>query len=375
MLGLKGVALLPVILGSESFCDLFKRQCISLKDWEGVIMDTSQLPGYIKFLLDGSVYPHPVDGVELLQTHISYITIAGDFVYKWKKPADFGFLDFTSLKKRKFYCEEEIRLNRRLCSDVYLDTVAVTRQGHKYQLAGKGDVVEYGVKMRRLPEALMMGRVIKKGKLIRDHLDRIIKVLVAFYQKADCGDCSFNYGNPDAIAKLVNDNFYETRRFAGSESISRQQFNTIRAYSAAFLTQRELFQKRVEAGRIRECHGDLHSGNICLTENIDIFDCIEFNESLRYVDVASDVAFLAMDLDFHRLGDLSDYFIARFIEKSGDQGIMEVLDFYKCYRAYVRGKIYLLTAAEPEVDNYSKIQAMQKATKYFTLSERYGVIR
>jgi len=335
-------------------------------------MSNANLPDFITSLLRPEAYPHPAAEVKLVQTHISYVLLAGDFVYKIKKPVNFGFLDFTTLEKRQHFCGREVELNRRLCPDLYLGVVAVTWDGAGFALDGADMVVEYAVKMARMDEAQMMGRIIEAEQLTEATLDKIVEILVPFYEKAAGGAELADFGNPDAVAVNVLENFQQTKGFIGCASLSAAQFNHIDNYAQCFLERGELFGARIKAGRIRDCHGDLYSANICLSEPIQIFDCIEFNERFRYCDVASDVAFLAMDLDYHGLDELSRYFVARFVEKSGDQGLLVMLDFYKCYRAFVRGKIGLFTAHAPEVDAATQAASLAQAGRYFQLAERYA---
>jgi aminoglycoside phosphotransferase family enzyme len=335
-------------------------------------MSEANLPGYIQYLRQGSSYPHPVERVQLLQTHISFVLLAGDFVYKWKKPVNFGFLDFSTPEKRRYYCEQELVLNRRLCPDLYLDMVTVNRAGDRYALNGAGEVVEYGVRMARMPEERMMGRVIAAGQLAYGHLDRIIEALVPFYEQAEGTQAISAFGRAPSVAVNVLENFDQTEPFVDQGAISRAQFLHIREYAQAFLRREQLFEERRAAGKIRDCHGDLYSANICLTDPVRIFDCIEFNERFRYSDVAADVAFLSMDLDFYGLEEFANYFIERFATVSGDSGLMAMLDFYKCYRAMVRGKINLFTAADPAVDASVARRCKEQAARYFNLAERYA---
>jgi len=335
-------------------------------------MTSEQLPDFIVFMRHSEAYPHPAPEIRLVQTHISYVLLAGDFVYKIKKPVDFGFLDFTTLEKRRHFCEREVELNRRLCPDLYLGVVAITRDKEGLVLDGGGPVVEYAVKMARMDESRMMGKVIDAGRLEAGMLDRIVEILVPFYEKAAGGAELAGFGTPDAVSVNVLENFQQTEGFVGCQALSARQFKAISAYAHGFLGKGELFAARIAADRIRDCHGDLYSANICLSEPIRIFDCIEFNERFRYCDVASDVAFLAMDLDYHNLPELSRHFIDRFVEKSGDAGLRSMLDFYKCYRAYVRGKIGLFTANALEVDQTTKAASLAQAGRYFQLAERYA---
>ena len=336
-------------------------------------MSEERLPAYIQYLQQNSSYPHAVEGVQLLQTHISFILLTGDFVYKWKKPVNFGFLDFSNLEKRKYYCEQELILNRRLCPDLYLDVVTVNREGGQYVLNGSGEVVEYGVKMARMPEDRMMSQVIGAGQLDRGQIDRIIDVLVPFYQRADGTEAIWEFGRAASVAVNVLENFDQTESFVDQGALSRGQFLQIGDYARAFLQDEQRFERRRAAGKIRDCHGDLYSANICLADPVYIFDCIEFNERFRYSDVAADVAFLAMDLDFHGLDDLSAYFIDHFVEASADPGLMEMLDFYKCYRAMVRGKINLFTASDPAVDASVVARCKEHAARYFVLAQKYAM--
>lgn len=336
-------------------------------------MSEDILPAHIQYLQQGSSYPHPAEGVQLLQTHISFVLLAGDFVYKWKKPVNFGFLDFSTLEKRKYYCEQELVLNRRLCPDLYLDVVTLNREGQAYALNGKGEVVEYGVKMARMPEERMMARVIGAGQLDKGQIDRIIEVLVPFYQRADGSDAIGEFGRAASVAVNVLENFEQTEAFIDKGALSRAQFLRIGDYARNFLQDEQRFERRRAEGKIRDCHGDLYSANICLTDPVHIFDCIEFNERFRYSDVAADVAFLAMDLDFHGLAELSAYFIERFVAESADPGLVEMLDFYKCYRAMVRGKINLFTASDPAVDASVALQCTEQAARYFVLAQHYAV--
>jgi uncharacterized protein len=337
-------------------------------------INNNTLPEYIEYLLLPESYPHPVDRVELVQTHISFVTLAGDYVYKWKKPVDFGFVDFSSLAKRKFYCQRELLLNRRLCPEIYLETVWLSREGQSFRLRGGGETVEYGVKMARMPEEGMLNRVIVAGRLRQEHLALIVDILVPFYRKADQGLEVRENGRAGAVARTIANNFAQTKRFIGKAPLSSQRFSRIKRGTESFLRREELFAARINAGRIRDCHGDLYSGNICLAEpmKIHIFDCLEFNDSLRFIDICADVAFLAMDLDFHQLFTFSDFFISRFIERSGDEGLLKVLDFYKCYRAYVRGKVGLLAATDPAIETSAAERWSDSAGRYFQLAEDYA---
>ncbi|WP_049824400.1 hypothetical protein [Desulfurivibrio alkaliphilus] len=340
--------------------------------------NAGELPAEVRFLLDPAVYPHPVAEVELVQTHISYVLLAGDFVYKMKKPVDFGFLDFTELDRRRYYCAEELRLNRRLCPEIYLAVVSLNRAAAgglalEGSEDGPGEPVEYLVKMARLPQEGMMPRIIDRGELTPEHLHLIVHKLVPFYRRADDSPEVRELGGVAAVRFNVEENFQQTVDFVGTPALSRERFARIREGSLAFLDRPELFAARQEAGRVREGHGDLHAANICFAgDQVHIFDCIEFNRRFRCADVAEDIAFLAMDLDFRDLGELSRHFVEYYAHLANDPEVLTMLPFYCCYRAYVRGKINLFTAAEPEVDDTTRQQAQQQAARYFALAQCYA---
>jgi len=330
------------------------------------------VPDFIKALMNPEHYPHPVEQVKLIQTHISYVLIAGAFVYKVKKPVNFGFLDFSSLDKRKHFCEEELKLNRRLCPSIYLEVVPVKHSEKGYSISGPGETIDYCVKMIHMPDKCMMGNVIAAGQLNKKHIDAIVEVLEPFYATALTSDEINQNGNAEAIGVNVIENFTQTEQYIGCSALSQAEFDAISSYSRLFLEKKHVFERRIALGKIRDCHGDLHSANICLADQVYIYDCIEFNTRFRYCDIASDLAFLAMDLDYNNLQELSAYLINRYIEDSGDTELNEVLNFYKCYRASVRGKIGLLTAHEPEVDEETRETAMKQATQYYLLAQQYA---
>ncbi|WP_446009208.1 hypothetical protein [Candidatus Electrothrix sp.] len=337
-------------------------------------MANDNLPEFISALLATEQATCPKDSVQLVQTHISFVLLTGDHVYKFKKPVDFGFLDFSTLEKRQQCCQQELQLNRRLCPEIYLDLVTVTQEGDKYSLNGSGDIIEYAVKMARMPEDKMMGNLIQAGQLDLAHIDAIVAKLIPFYQKADRTDEIDGYGTAESVAVNVLENFDQTKDFISNDTnsaLSQEQFDKISSWSKEFLKQEKLFNQRIKGGNIRDCHGDLYSANICLADQVYIYDCIEFNRRFRYCDIASDIGFLAMDLDLHGLQDLSNYCIDQFCRQAGDTTLKEMLNFYKCYRAYVRGKIGLFTAADPAVDEAVKKSCLEAAAKYFALAESY----
>jgi len=323
-------------------------------------------------LLDPAAYPEPTRGVALIQTHISWVFITDNFAYKVKKPVDLGFLNFTTLRRRHHYLQEELSLNRRLCPEIYLGVLPIVQGPEGLCIGGKGNPIEYILKMVRMPQDRMMDEVADRGELQKEHLDRIIDRLVPFYAMAATGPRINKYGEPAIIAYNHEENFVRTQALTG-QLFSRELFEEIRDFARSFLSRhRALFLKRIREGRIRDCHGDLHMKNICLADGIHIFDCIEFNHRFRYGDVAADIDFLAMDLDFHGFGDLSRHFVARFAEASRDPELLQMLDFYKCYRAYVRGKIHAFTAQDPAQGPEARAQALKTGRAYFALAGEYA---
>ncbi len=317
-------------------------------------------------------FPIEIKELKVIQTHISYVFITDKWVYKIKKPVNFGFLDFTTLEKRKYFCEKEVELNKRLCPDLYLGVVPIIKEGKIFKIEGKGEPVEYAVKMKRLPEEGMMIKLLKAGTLNEKHIDLIINVLIPFYKEAKTGEEVNYYGSPEVISYNTEENFYQTKNFIG-KALTEDKFNFIVDYTRNFIKeQTKLFEKRIEEGYIREGHGDLYSANICFEDlkKVYIFDCIEFNERFRCGDVCSDIAFLAMDLDFNRYRNFSDYFVNEYLKKSDDQNLLELLNFYKCYRAYVRGKIECFNYTSFEVPEKEK--ALNKAQQYFDLAYFYA---
>ncbi|KUK18931.1 MAG: Uncharacterized protein XD55_1011 [Thermodesulfobacterium commune] len=325
-------------------------------------------------LIDVYSFPHPTQTLRVVQTHISYVFITDLFVYKIKKPVSFGFLDYTTLEKRKHFCEREVMLNRRLSPEIYLGVVPVVKTSKGYKFEAEGEIVEYAVKMKKLPEEGMMVNLLKEKKVTEAHIDSIVSVLVPFYQKAETGERVNSYGRIEVIRFNTEENFAQTKEFVGL-ALAKYKYEHIIQFTRKFLEENQvLFQERIDKGFIRDGHGDLYSANICF-ENVNkvyIFDCIEFNERFRCGDVCSDIAFLAMDLDFYRERSLSEYFITQYVSKSQDQGINKLLNFYKCYRAYVRGKIGCFTYASTQQTSPEKYEFLEQARRYFDLAYYYA---
>jgi aminoglycoside phosphotransferase family enzyme/predicted kinase len=327
----------------------------------------------IQFLLNPLSYPHKTKNVKHIQTHISDVFIAPPFVYKVKKPVDFGFLDFTTLKKRKYFCEKEVELNRRLC-DIYIGVEEISKSDGDYKF-GKGDkTVEYAVKMERLPDKYFLKNLLQRGKVSPDDLRRIIEKLVEFYESQNHNANIDDFGRTENIKTFIYGNISLVRNFIGN-TISSATHEAIKFYNDMFFERYSaLFQERIEKGFIKDCHGDLHLNNINITPDyVCIHDCIEFNDRFRFIDIASDIAFLAMDLDFNGMRDFAAFVVSEISKRMDDDTIFEVIDFYKCYRAFVRGKVESLKSEEANVPKREARSSHKRATGYFKLSLQYAL--
>jgi hypothetical protein len=317
------------------------------------------------------LYPHPVDRVEFRETHISIVALAGEFVYKIKKPLDLGFLDFTSLGKREHFCHQEVALNRRLSRDVYLDVVAITHDD-RYRLAGAGPAVEYAVKMRRLPDGAAMGRRLRAGELKEGMVTTLARRLARFYAEARQDGETAAVGAWETVRTNCEENFTQVAPYAGA-AVDDRCLAIIRAATRAFLYRRKtLFDRRIAAGYIRDGHGDLRSDHIYFDgDEIQIIDCIEFNDRFRYGDVAVDLAFLAMDLDAIGYPAVSDAFLTAYVAASGDNDLYTLIDFYKCYRAMVRLKVHCFRLDQVDAAGRSAIE--EQIRRYQELAFGYAL--
>jgi hypothetical protein len=322
-------------------------------------------------LLTPEAYPEDTDKIELIQTHISFVFLTKKFVYKVKKAVNFGFLDFSTLEKRRFFCEKELELNRRLCPDIYLEVVPINKS-NVIRIEGSGETVEYALKMKRLPQEKIMTVLLSEKKVENRTIDELAKIIARFHSKAQTNNVINSFGSLKIIKANWDENFAQTKKYI-NQAIAEAEYQYLENKINSFMnTNKALFENRIRNNKIRDCHGDLHSGNIFITGKICIFDAIEFNDRFRYSDVASDVAFLAMDLDFQQRPDLADYFIERYTAYSNDTELTKVLPFYKCYRAYVRGKVISFKLDDPNVSKKEKTYAAKEAQAYFKLAAEYA---
>ncbi len=323
-------------------------------------------------LQNPAALPDKTEGISVVQTHISMVFVADEFVYKVKKPVDFGFLDFSTLEKRQYYCTQEVELNSRLSKDVYLGVLPVMFDGKTHTLKqGAGETVEYAVKMRRIPDDKLMKSVFDNNALSNSHLEEIAQVLAKFHLNAARSNDIDEFGRPEKFKVNTDENFEQVEKYIG-ETIRENEFDDIRQWTADFYpANNELFMKRVGQGRIRDCHGDLHMEHICFTEELSIIDCIEFNERFRYSDSIADIAFLLMDLEYHGGSNHSSTLWDAYKQSAGEDDVDALLTFYKVYRAFVRGKVNCFQLDDPGISPENKEQAIQTASKYFQLAYSY----
>ena len=330
-----------------------------------------QLPELVRALLEPIAYPEATKQVEMVQTQMSFVFLTDDYVYKVKKPVNLGYLDYTTLERRHLFCQREVELNRRLCPEVYLEVVPISRRGGNIFIGSQGEIIEYAVKMRRLPQEAMMDVLLTNNQVSSEMVANLARKLVEFHDKAETNAAIGAFGSLDTITQNTEENFSQTIKYIGN-TISQEKYRQIKAYSKSFVENNaSLFVKRTTDGKIRDCHGDLHAAHICFSNGICIYDCIEFNDRFRYCDVASEVAFLAMDLDHYGQADLSRSFVNAYVDESQDKELFKLLNFYRCYRAYVRGKVESFKLDDPHISEEEKARVLTIARSYFELAEWY----
>lgn len=314
-------------------------------------------------------WPQPGE-VQVIDTHISWVFLVGDRAYKVKKPVDFGFVDFSTLAKRHFFCDEELRLNRRMAPELYLDVRRITGSVEEPRFEGEGEPIEFAVEMRRFDQAELMANIEGAGKLQFHHVDRLAEAISVFHEKAPVAGPETPFGSSETIARAVRENF----RPLLEGDLSGDREGLVRRLCAWSLEEhyrlQPVFERRRSAGRVRECHGDLHLGNIILRNgHLVLFDCIEFCEEWRWIDVMSDIAFCAMDLASRGREEMARQFLNACLERSGDYEGVEVLRYYLCYRAVVRAKVTWLHRQEKSGEERKKLDEV--CGRYLALAARF----
>ncbi len=312
------------------------------------------------------------DAEEVRETHISWVFMHRDRVFKVKKPVSLGFLDFSTLAARSAACDAELRLNRRLAERVYLGKVPVTRNAEgMHALAGSGEIVDWAVEMLRLKDDDAADRRLARGDFGIDEIRLLARRLARFHAQTRCDEQTSQYGTAQAIGRNVDENFEQTRetvtaylRAPEAQAVERFQHQFVQSNG-------ELFEHRIAAERVRDGHGDLRLEHVYLSRDgqLDIIDCIEFNDRYRYADICADLAFLTMDLKWHDRTDLAGILLAAYALESNDYDLYGLIDFYECYRAYVRGKVSSLRAEDPTAPAALRDKARAEARKYYLLAE------
>ncbi len=330
----------------------------------------------INALSNPDLYPSQPDTVEVRQTHASAVFLAGDLVYKLKKPVDFGFLNYSTLERREQMCHAEVALNRRLSSGIYLGVSRLAATNGGVEIDGTGPTVDVVVRMKRLSDTDSLNARIGLDSITTAQISAAARKIASFHAAAARGVEIDTYGTPESISRNVNENFQQTQEFVNL-TISKTQFDEIQAYASDFLrTNQEVFAERISSGHICDGHGDLRTDHVYFNSDVNIIDCIEFSDRLRYGDVAADTGFLLMDLDAMNRPDLAAELINAYVAAGGDN--LEPVDlFYRCYRAYVRGKVAALETIGDVLDPDRQHQAQRDARRYFQLAHRYthGALR
>ncbi|GAB4374445.1 MAG: bifunctional aminoglycoside phosphotransferase/ATP-binding protein [Elainellaceae cyanobacterium] len=318
-------------------------------------------------------YPHPVQQpIQLIQTHVSYVFLTGDYVYKLKKAVDYGFLDYSTLEKRKFFCEEELRLNQRGAKELYLEVVPIAQTGDSFQLGSAGEVVEYAVKMQQFPQDALLTSLFERGELTETLLQDLATFIAKFHLNAPTNDYIRSFGEVEQVRQAFDENFEQTEQYIGGPQTKAQYKETQVYCNRFFREQQALFTERMQQDWIRECHGDLHLRNICYwNDRLWLFDCIEFNEPFRFVDVMFDIAYIVMDLEARQRKDLSTLFLNTYVEQTGDWEGLQILPIYVSRQTYVRAKVTSFLLNDPGVPEVEKQVAFNTAALYYRLAWEY----
>lgn len=326
----------------------------------------------IEQLQNPALYPHPVSGFQLIETHISWVILTGEYVYKIKKPMNFGFLDFTSLEKRAFYCQAELRLNQRLAPELYLDVLAITGDENTPQFNGEGAIIEYAIKMKQFPQSALFNQLQQHQQLNDQLLIELVEQLSHFHQHIAVVPNESPLGTPASVVAPVLQNFEQISPLL-TDKRDLAQLQQLQAWAAdTFIRLEPIFAHRKADGFIRECHGDVHLGNVALYQGkVLLFDCIEFNDEFRFIDTLSDLAFLLMDLEDKGLFEEASLCLNRYLECTGDYNDLAILNFYKAYRAMVRAKVGLFRLSDPTLSNEARDIVLQQYRRYTTLAEHY----
>lgn len=333
-------------------------------------MTETNLPPVIQEMLKPGFYPHPVqEPIKLMQTHVSYILLTGNYAYKLKKAVNFGFLDYSTLELREHFCRQELEMNKRGAAEIYLEVLPITQTDNKVELGGSGTTVEYTLKMCQFPQDNLLINLFNQGKLTEKMVEELGKLVAQFHSKCPTNDYVLSFGEVAKVRQAFDENYEQTAKYIGLAQ-TQEQFEATKDFTDNFFaTKAEVLANRIKNGWIRECHGDLHLGNICLWhDKILLFDCIEFNEPFRFVDVMYDVAYGVMNFLVGNRPDLANTYLNSYLEESGDWEGLEVLPLYVSRQAYVRAKITSFLLDDPGVPAADKEQAKITASQYYKMA-------
>lgn len=328
----------------------------------------------IAAMMNGDIYDHPADNLQLIETHISWVILAGNYAYKFKKAINLGFLDFSTLAKRQFYCQEELRLNRRLAPEIYLQLVPIGGTPEQPCLNTTDRPVEFAVKMKRFAQSAQLDNMLEQGQLSCQQIDAIAVYIADFHTHTSIADSQTDYGSARQVYAPVLENFKQI-----SERIKNLDYlkhlNRLEQWSHTnFNALQDVLKQRKDHQFIRECHGDLHLHNLAWIHHKPVaFDCIEFNPELRWIDVISDTAFLVMDLDARQQGHFAWRFLNQYLQQNGDYAGLQILRFYLVYRALVRAKVAAIRHSQQDISPTEKQQTEKEFYDYLQLAENYTV--
>jgi len=326
----------------------------------------------INALQNPALFDHNIESFEVIETHISWVILTGQYAYKIKKPMDFGFLDFTTLAKRKHFCAEELRLNHRLTPELYLEVLPLYGDENNPSFTDNGTVLEYVIKMRQFEQSNLLNNLLEQGQLTSEHIDKVAIQVTNFHATTEVAPATSRFGKPTQVMEPIQQNFEQIRPLL-NEPEDLQQLDQIEAWAQRTFTQltATLVERKAD-GKIRACHGDLHLGNITVYENkIRLFDCIEFNDDFYWIDVIREAAFFIMDLEDRGEHFFANQFLNRYLELTDDYAGLKLLNFYKSYYAMVRAKVGLFQLFNENINNKDRAAVLKQYRSYTTLAERY----
>ena len=331
-------------------------------------------PPLIQALQNPALYDHPVSAFEVIETHISWVILTGDYAYKIKKPVNLGFLDFSTLELRHHYCLQELSLNHRLAPQLYLDVITISGTAEEPTLNNNGAAIEYAIKMRQFPQQAQLDRVLMRHELQPQQIDQLADTIAAFHQQIEVAPQSSSYGTPAAILDPVIENFNQIHPFLIADEEKRRLQQLEQWSHHTFEQLRPTFEQRKREGFIRNCHGDMHLANIALVdEEVVIFDCIEFNDNFRWIDTISEIAFTTMDLLDRNQPHYAARLLDRYLQRTGDYAGLSLLQFYQIYRALVRAKVAIIRAHQSGLPASTRAEALQQYRNYTLLAENFTV--